>query len=170
MLWFELSKHFINTDKNIIVGVVYIPPESSKYSNREAFASIESEMHDLISDDKYILLAGDFNARTGELDDYLLINHDTDDNEYPVRKSNFADNDVTQKRQTSDKTINTFGRLLIEMCRANNLLILNGRIDDFTSGKPTCKGISVVDYFIASYHLMKYISYMSVGDTDVLFF
>ena len=48
VLWFELSKNVTNFDNNLIVGIIYIPPENSKYSSRELFTNIGMEMHELV--------------------------------------------------------------------------------------------------------------------------
>jgi hypothetical protein len=47
-----------------------------------------------------------------------------------------------------DKVKSRSGNNLLDICKANNLFIVNGRIgDDKTeSGKLTCKNASVVDY------------------------
>ena len=48
LLWFELSKNITNFDNYLIVGIIYIPLENSKYSNKELFTNIEMEMHELV--------------------------------------------------------------------------------------------------------------------------
>jgi hypothetical protein len=74
-----------------------------------------------------------------------------------------------QKRNNEDKVRNTYGKLLIEMCKSNKLLIVNGRIGDNVYGKLTCKGSSTVDYFICDYFIYKYVSNMQVMEHSILF-
>ena len=50
---------------------IYIPPENSKYSSLEAFNEIESELIQLSFGCDYFSLIGDFNAKTGETQDYI---------------------------------------------------------------------------------------------------
>ena len=49
---------------------------------------------------------------------------------------------------------NSHGYKRIELCKNNNLYIVNGRVcDDKRIGKITCKGTSVVDCAIASLYI-----------------
>ena len=64
-----------------------------------------------------------------------------------------------------DKTVNKYGRSLINLCASNNLCILNGRIQGDRFGKFTChksNGASVVDYAILSNTLLRKVVYFSV--------
>ena len=70
ILWLEIDKTICSTDQNIIIGAVYIPPENSNYFNDDEFSNLEAEIMSVCSSHKYVLLAGDFNARTSELRDF----------------------------------------------------------------------------------------------------
>ena len=50
-----------------------------------------------------------------------------------------------------DKVKSRSGNNLLDICKANNLFIVNGRDDKTESGKLTCKNSSVVDYRICTY-------------------
>jgi hypothetical protein len=52
-------------------GILYIPPEYTRYSSDEAFNQIEHELHSFSTNSKYVGLIGDINSRTGEDDDYV---------------------------------------------------------------------------------------------------
>ena len=55
----------------------------------------------------------------------------------------------TLSRTSQDKTVNCMGRLLIDNCIRNNLVILNGRsFDDANHGKFTCDESSVLCYLL----------------------
>ena len=55
---------------------------------------------------------------------------------------------VPVERSNADNTVSTYERQLLELCKNNNLLILNGRIgQDNIEPKVTCKDKSTVDYF-----------------------
>ncbi|CAC5387097.1 unnamed protein product [Mytilus coruscus] len=55
------------------VGCSYVPPEGSKYSNLEAFDEIENELMSFKKvSDVHTALIGDFNAKTGILNDFVL--------------------------------------------------------------------------------------------------
>ena len=70
VLWFKIDKMFLNYDEDLICGIVYIPPEGSKFSSSESFIEFEQELISVVKDYKYVCLMGDFNARVGHLKDY----------------------------------------------------------------------------------------------------
>ena len=55
---------------------------------------------------------GDFNARTGKLDDYVELDEGV--SEVPGRSNR-------------DEKVNTNGRMLIDLCKTTDMSILNGR-------------------------------------------
>ena len=77
---------------------------------------------------------------------------------------------MTPKRVTSDKhRVNNYGQRLIQLCKVNKLLILNGRTGrDKTIGRNTCNNRSVVDYVLADYCVVKQIEDFEVQDFDPL--
>jgi hypothetical protein len=48
------------------------------------------------------------------------------------------------------KVKKTYGNLLLNLCKGNDLFIVNGRIGDNKEGNLTCRKASVVDYTICS--------------------
>jgi hypothetical protein len=72
-VWFEISKQITGYDKKLLIGAVYIPPENSKYSRRDAFSLIELEMQELNYDEKHVIFAGNFNARTATDTEFLTL-------------------------------------------------------------------------------------------------
>ena len=81
---------------------------------------VELEMLELDADNKHVILTGDFNARTGtDLEFFYIDNAQNDqfveifetmENELPL-----LNNDL--KRNNEDKCLNTYGKLLLEMCK-----------------------------------------------------
>ena len=61
----------LNSEENIIIGVVYIPCESSIYTNRDAYDIINNERIEHFHDRKNIIIGGDMNSRTGTLKDFI---------------------------------------------------------------------------------------------------
>jgi hypothetical protein len=53
------------------------------------------------------------------------------------------------------KVKKTYGNLLLNLCKGNDLFIVNGRIGDNKEGNLTCRKASVVDYTICSSKLKK---------------
>ena len=98
-----------------------------------------------------MLFCGDFNSRTGEQDDFVL-----DDNRVPLFHEfrDFFRETVTTSRKSNDKTINSYGRELLNFCKSYGVSIVNGRLgQDAGKGEYTyiCSaGCSVIDYFLSS--------------------
>ena len=78
VLWFKLSKLLTHYESDILCGIIYIPPESTRYSSHDPFTEIQSELDEFKGNYGHFILFGDFNARTGtknefvEADDFLL--------------------------------------------------------------------------------------------------
>ncbi|VDI50830.1 Hypothetical predicted protein [Mytilus galloprovincialis] len=79
VLWCKISRLF--KDGDVILGVVYIPPEYTAYSSPDAFGEIESEYLELSSKYENIFMVGDFNARTASEKDYIFIDENDKNNE-----------------------------------------------------------------------------------------
>ena len=63
----------MSLNSNVLFGAVYIPPENSKYSSIEAFDELENELVTISSsDNSYVALIGDFNSKTGFLNDFIV--------------------------------------------------------------------------------------------------
>jgi hypothetical protein len=69
--WFKISKYMylLNISKDVVCSVVYIPPESSKYSSPDCFWDIECDWTSTLNNYCFMV---DFNAIVGHLRDYLL--------------------------------------------------------------------------------------------------
>ena len=81
--WVEISKSSYkhnNQNDQILMGCIYIPPEYSNYSSEEAFTEIEEEMLTFSSNTDKIALVGDFNSRTSNLSDIVIV----DDNLFDI--------------------------------------------------------------------------------------
>jgi hypothetical protein len=69
--WFKLSKCLFETDEDVIFGSVYIPPENTKYFDKNIYDLFYTE--NFCTNYKHIVTFGDFNARTGNVDDILQV-------------------------------------------------------------------------------------------------
>ncbi len=76
-----------------------------------------------------ILTLGDLNARTGNLKDYLM--YSTGDQ---IVGLDFSDDINLSHRFNPDTVINGYGRKRIDLCKNNNMQILNGRSQGDTPG------------------------------------
>ncbi len=164
LLWMKLDRSFFKTDHNIFLCAAYIPPEDSpQYDN--TFPTLENDIP-LLAKDGQIMLIGDFNARTGNLKDYILsdsLNH------IPL-PPNYTP-DLPLPRNNMDSKTNQHGKELINLCIGNGLRILNGRIIGDLLGCCTSYqtlGASVIDYAVADPQLLKLISSMRVSPPSYL--
>ncbi|CAG2251763.1 unnamed protein product [Mytilus edulis] len=135
----------------------------------------------LRDDEQLCSLIGDFNARTGTLLDFVI----PDENLVEVLDENLNDEitdflydyqnlislKIPLKRCSEDKMRpNTQGYKLVEFCKRNNLYITGGRTgSDKGIGKATTKDNSLIDYFIVSTNLFKYIEEYEIIPFDALF-
>ena len=77
---------------------------------------------------------------------------------------------MDKTRCSKDSNINNEGRLLLETCKSNNLLILNGRCGkDRGVGSFTYKNTSVIDYTVVSAQILKFISNFEIIELDTLY-
>ena len=78
--------------------------------------------------------------------------------------------DIETYRYSQDEnTTNSRGRILIDLCRALSLRILNGSVVGDLTGKKTCfkyNGSSVVDHVIISSRILNYVNYFIVNDLE----
>jgi hypothetical protein len=165
------AKDMFSTDRDFLFGFVYAPPEGSTVykdvEERNGIFRLESYITSItesLDEDVYLVCAGDFNARLGNRQDFI-VNDDCDylpylsDSEYPVDTFNIA-------RKSKDSGENNFGTALLSLCCNLNMHVLNGRCGKDKHGELTFlshQGKSVVDYVVVSSELFR-----SVCDFEVM--
>ena len=178
ILWLKLSKSFLQTDEDFIFGVVYIPPTDSKFNNSDELDLFEVEITSMCISHRNVFLMGDFNARTQnkedfiDADDFFAQHFGFDDTVYQFYNISclLAQFNLDRHRVSKDNVSNNEGNLLIEICRSNNLFILNGRCgNDKGIGAFTFRNTSVIDYSLASAQGLKYIEAFSIKELDCLY-
>ena len=141
---------------------VYISPEYSTWYNNKAchcgITLLQESLMDVLQHvgDVSILLGGgggggDFNARTGVDLDFVK-----DDilSSLQINNCDYLCDSLNMPRFSCDKTTNSFGKKLLDLCATLNLTIFNGRrgrdtaVGDFTFISHL--GTSVIDYIISS--------------------
>lgn len=169
IVWMQIcTQSNKQSEPDIFLGCVYIPPEHSSFGKDftdKLWDNLETDLEELSAQGS-ILLMGDFNARTGELIDYVEFD---DDNLRYSLPSNYV-TDSLHRRLSMDKTVHKYGRKLVNISLNNNLFILNGRSLGDIYGKFTCytpQGPSVVDYFLCSQELFKDVMHMKVKDLQI---
>ena len=127
---------------------------------------------------KYVLLMGDFNARTFSKPDFLVedecfnnhFNYDDNMTEFFNVSSLLNNCKLSELRTSRDQLVNNEGNLLLDICKSNNLLILNGRCgSDKNIGAMTFRNQSVIDYSIVFYQALHFVKMFTISDLDALF-
>lgn len=71
VFWFKISKRILHINKNLICGVIYIPPQASKYTHPDPYLELQIEVDRICGTSNHILLLSDFNSRTANLCGYI---------------------------------------------------------------------------------------------------
>jgi len=165
--FFRVSNLIYKNDNNedLICGIVYIPPSSSRYAHKDPYFEVQNEIFRFCTDSKNIMLLGDFNSRCGNMLDHTQIDeffsnlfelHNIQNEEFDIAAA-LDESNIQLNRNSVDHIINNYGRQFIELCKNNNFFIWNGRIgEECTRSKFTCKNTSVVDYFISTAQVFKH--------------
>ncbi|VDI54368.1 Hypothetical predicted protein [Mytilus galloprovincialis] len=130
VLWFILDNNVF--DYATLFGAVYIPPESSNYSNIDIFDVLERDIIKYTAETRCkVCLLGDFNAHTGtktdftEINDYVLNSVQLED---VINSVNLETLGIDVSRNSLDLSVNNYGNRLLQLCQNIELLIVNGRL------------------------------------------
>ena len=149
-LWLEMRLN-ANTYS---IGLYYMLCENSRYWDSSAFEKIQEDILQYKNPGSKLILMGDFNARTGNLIDYIDI---------------YDEEEQVPPRLNRDLKVNTNGRLLIDLCKTTEMVLVNGRLNNRNSGDYTCithNGESVIDYFVIDYDAFDDVNKLSVLEFD----
>jgi hypothetical protein len=180
---------FFKIDKGLcgmefILGTVYIPPEGSEYLKGDEFESLMDTLFVLNANhDLPFCLVGDFNARTGRMEDMIIFDHHVAEeaglsqieNDMFVNIDSLEQQGIRTKRVNSDSKCNKSGHKIIDICKCTGMHIANGRVGkDKHIGKLTCMDnegnpASAVDYALLSTSLFSKVINFEIDDFDELF-
>ena len=154
----------------VLFGSIYIPPESSSYTNISIFGSIENDIVSLNPENTCnynICLLGDFNAHTSNTEDFIHVDEhicdafNLDDvTRQVLNKSLLEGLGITTARHSTDKSkIDNYGSRPLSLCKSFDIDIANGRLyKDKGIRAATCNNSTAVDYCIMSPELFSYVS------------
>jgi len=173
IFWLKIS----NGQENVTIGNVYIPPEQSRFHNDDELFLLENEIANTCTQFDNILLTGDFNGYTSNLPDYtdldnFLSQHFQIDG--GTMNACYPSQILTQlgiplQRNSQCNKTNKTGHKLLEICKFNNLIIMNGRFGkDSNIGKHTFRNTSVIDYALSSINLLYKLNEFEIIDVDGL--
>jgi hypothetical protein len=160
------DKQMLHLEKDLLMCFAYVPPEGASFYNDKQETNgvqhLELDVLDLTSryPDTHLLLAGDFNARTGNKQDFIC----NDNVDYMDFSEYYPRDGFDTERSSRDTEVNNFGESLLELCCSVGVHMLNGRYSD-RPGEFTCLptvGKSVVDYIIMDTELHSKITDFSV--------
>ena len=128
ILWIKFNAK--KCDFAFHICVCYLPPiDSCRYVNgADFFDNLLGQVYRM-QNDGLIVLCGDFNARCGDMPDFID-----------------EDVDTVCDRNVVDLTRNVHGELLCEFMLSAGMCMLNGR--NYVNNDFTCQDASVVDYAI----------------------
>ena len=125
------------------MAVAYFPPVGSEYKNDECFEILQNVIIKFYNpNESYLLLTEDLKSGTKNISE--IAQTDTELLELCNIDSNDVENNDNSAyvvtileelgipicRKSLDSQSNTFGHRLIELCKNNNLVILNGRVGE----------------------------------------
>ena len=178
ILWISIDKSVLDTDENVILGSIYIPPVQSRYYNEDELAVLESEIISQCSNNKYVFINGDLNGRSSRLPDFTLIDSFVSDLfDFDDSTANFFDKtsllenlNIPLERASKDHKTNTMGYWLIDTCKNNNLFIVNGRFGkDKGIGTTTFRDKSLIDYTLCSAESFEILHDFEIVELDPVF-
>ena len=173
LLWLKFHKHSDNNSCHLYLCCTYISPKSLGRFQLDEVSKLDKLHHDVMKFKckVHVMILGDINCKTGTEDDFIDIQPAEqfvavpDDDDIHISDV-IVNNCVNKHHMSKDKIVNENGKQLLNMCKTDNLFIVNGRIGsdlkcDFTCH--TARGQSVVDYFIVDGLLLRNISVFSVN-------
>ena len=174
--WLKINKTLIGTDKDLMIGNTYLPPERSNYNNATAYQELQNEL--LKFKNNHFYIAGDLNSHSGTIRDYIekedfmpeQLNFDSEVQDYLNNISWLQNNNISLNRENSShKRPDERGKQLIDFCKSNNMFICNGRLDTDVNGKATTTDGSVIDYLLASPLILCKTKLFHVHDFDAIY-
>ena len=127
-IWCKIIKTRFGWDHDLFICFIYIPPSSSTLMRTGRALSFETLQSECAQYERngWVLLCGDFNARTNDVNDYSE-NDELDD--YLPIDVNYLPDQQLDKRLTKDfYPINANGTAFTEFCKSSGYRIMNGRV------------------------------------------
>jgi exonuclease III len=163
-IWVKLSGAYFGWDKDVFLATVYVPPSNSKYYS-DQFTALEQNIVKY-SNMGIVKLMGDFNARLGNLQDYIIEDSDS----HIALPPDYTSDSQTYRQSVHTKR-NSHGKNLLSLCIATQLRILNGRTTGDTLGNFTyhdSKGSSAIDFFVCSESIQHMVWCMQIQNINYL--
>ena len=160
VIWTKIKKDVTGQDKEIYLGTLYFSPSGNKESVQKKYQALAEDISNFQTRG-YVILQGDFNARTNNCQDTIEYDEVFIELEGDLCKK------VNPRNSEDRQKLDLRGEQLIELCKTLNINIINGRKAGDIFGKITSfqwNGKAVVDYIISSSDLLPSITSMRVGN------
>jgi hypothetical protein len=160
-IWLCLGNAF---QRPLFLCIVYVVPQGSPYVESNLFEHVCQEVGEAMSLGG-VLLAGDFNARTGTNTDFIDCSQLVDVLLVPQAIEDTLPNDMLEC-QNRDTVMAGWHREFLDFCRTTGLFILNGRTPGDISREYTClsnKSFNIVDYFLMTADQLKGVKCLEVN-------
>lgn len=121
-LWLSCEGHLFGTEGFVLLGAVYINPETlgrKKEAIESCFETLQDEVFTALSKTEHVILMGDFNAHIGSQTEFSDEHFDLQD-EFPCLQS-------ARQNSCGCQQVNHAGRLLIELAESGTLILTTGR-------------------------------------------
>lgn len=173
VLWISIKNDFLKQDENIVLRAIYLPPEHSRFVSEDIISEFENEISQKCAEH-----TGDTKSRTCHMKDFVTVDnilsdlYETDaDSALYLNKYTILENlSVSLERPSHKNRTNTHGMRLNEICRNNNLFLLNGRLfSDRNVRAPTYRDKSINDYAFPQPECFEFVSDFGVYRTDRIF-
>ena len=178
--WVKLDKTFFGLRKNLSICFAYAPPLNSPYlieNDLDVLDIVEKDIS-LYSNSEYVLIAGDFNAKTKTESDCVS---DHDDDHSPINQSDlYISDNCVLRRNCDSHPVDEQGKIFLELCKNSRIRILNGRMPGDRLGAYTRYPLSLretpstLDYMASDEELFEKIKsfvvlpYNGLSDHDCL--
>ena len=162
VIWVKIKRNSASGLKNqdIYLGTVYHSPSGNKENVLNKYKSLTEDIS-FFQSKGYVILQGDFNARTNNLPDFII-------NDNFIEVTGEQDHTNISLRNSEDtKKVDIRGGELLDLCKTLKMSILNGRKSGDLFGKITSfqwNGQGVIDYILSSHNLYSHIPYFRVGN------
>ena len=157
--WVMIKKELLGRKRDIYLATVYISPKGNKETISKIFEKLGQEIETFRGKGE-VIVQGDLNARTSNKDEIIIA--DKYDQEIELENST-----ITHRNSDDSSKTDRRGEELLELCKALNMIIINGRKTGDLFGKFTSyqwNGKAVVDYVISSLELYPSITFFKVGN------
>lgn len=161
-LWVRLEREGIRGE-DLYLCVCYLGPGMEREREEVFFDDLTEEVMGFGGKGR-VLVAGDFNARTGEGEDFI-----GDEEREQLGEEVRGGWGEAIRRKSCDEVVNARGRKLLEVCKVSGLGIVNGRTKGDGKGEKTfvgpMGGSSLVDYFLVDFETWDQVRDMKVLPT-----